>query len=390
MSSTPIFNAADAAILSQRNLMKPAIGKRRKISSSIVSSDSSSSSGDSEGSGFRQDHFLIVPEMLESEETLQYLGWGADKATNIWRRWVSVTADDTDVARYTMYEFGFLEFALEAVPSSELEDGQEAWTTHMLGWGVAAELVDAIMDTQFADVRGTESAQYWVRDTMSIRYLGLEGLKKASILRDELRQNPAGSFRGNIAVATTTARPSNVPGNLVLYKAISKDRIEKDENGKIIYSSIVSSTPSDFRGYGGTLLYFTPDIEVAKIYRQYIKKRGEFPPVMLQLTLSNAFVESLPPQILLFEDLWKQIIYTCRSRKNLKRDLSGFHKYPLIIAPISRSPNDTISRLRDCGQLSENYVLQVNGKKAIQYAFQGEDVLTQLEEEEGELKVMVD
>ncbi|KAJ8063818.1 hypothetical protein OCU04_007677 [Sclerotinia nivalis] len=361
MASKPIFNAVDDAFLTERNLVKPAVNRRRLIATSISHSEppSSSESEGSEGSAEDARVYTLIPEFLESEETLEWLGWASQKAAEIWARWRTIQATETQ---------------------------HDDWEEHMRNWGVISELIDAIMDAEFSNVRLTESAQHWVRDTMEIRYLSLERIKRDSDLRAENINTPS------TGIATDTVpRTSNVPGHLALYKAISTERVRRDMEGNIEIGSLVSGTPSDFRGFGGTVLYFAPDFQVAEQYRNHIKRRASTsPPLIIRLSLPNAFMEGLPPHVIEFGNLWRQVIHTCRSGRDLRGDLKYIHRLPLIIAPIAHSPNQAIARLRDWQQVAIRHVLRLEGQQStpVQYIFQGDDTVEQIEEV-CELKVVV-
>ena len=382
MTSLPIFAAADAARLTAQSLIQPATRRRRQISSSLMFSEASSSSENSADSGVGLVPSFIVPEYIESVETLEYIGWGEEKATDIWARWEIVKQTESNEAAFQQQ---FLEYALSAIPDLKLEDRQEDWDAEMLNWGVGAELRAAIMDEAYTNIRLTESAQYWVKDTMEIRYLSLERLQRDSQMRAQTSAtstNNATDTRENPVVITQLATSSTVPGKLALYKAIAKDRVGRDSTGKISIESLVSGTPSDFRGVGGTTLYLTPTLEVAEHYRGYIRRRyNGAAPLMLELSVTNSFIEALPPFILRFGDLWKEIVYTSRRGLLLRGDLKRIHRLPLIIAPIARSHNRTISSLNDYHQISSvRHVLYVEESEAIQYVFQGDDMLYSLEE----------
>ncbi|KAF4631242.1 hypothetical protein G7Y89_g6897 [Cudoniella acicularis] len=382
MTSVPIFAAADATILTAQSLIQPATRRRRQISSSLMFSEASSSSDNSANSGVGLVPSFIVPEYIESVETLEYIGWGEEKATDIWARWEIVKQTESNEAAFQQH---FLEYALSAIPDLKLEDRQEDWNAEMLNWGVGAELRAAIMDEVYTNIRLTESAQYWVKDTMEIRYLSLERLQRDSQMRAQTSvtsTNNATNTRENPAVITQLATSSTVPGRLALYKAIAKDRVGQDPTGKISIESLVSGTPSDFRGAGGTTLYFTPTLEVAEHYRGYINRRyNGAAPLMLELSVANSFIEALPPFVLRFGDLWKEIVYTSRRGLLLRGDLKRIHRLPLIIAPIAHSHNRTISSLDDYHQISSvRHVLYVEDSEAIQYVFQGDDMMYSLEE----------
>ncbi|KAH9217060.1 hypothetical protein DL95DRAFT_386889 [Leptodontidium sp. 2 PMI_412] len=386
MASRPIFAATDAAILTTHGHIQPATRRRRQISGSLMFSEASSLSENSVDSGVSLVRSFVIPEFMESVETLEYIGWGEEKATDIWARWEIVKQTESNEITFQQR---FLEYALSAIPDLKLEDRQEDWDAEMLNWGVGDELRAAIMDEAYTNIRLTESAQYWVKDTMEIRYLSLERLQRDSRMRAQISAtstnnatNNATDNRENPEVIPQVATSSTIPGRLILYKAIAKDRVGQGPTGEISIESLVSGTPSDFRGVGGTTLYFTPNLEVAEHCRGYIRRRyNAAAPVMLELSVPNSFIEALPPYFLRFGDLWKEIVYTSRRGLLLRGDLKRIYQLPLIIAPIACSQNRTISSLDDYHQISSaRHVLYVEDSEAIQYVFQGDTMLYSLEE----------
>ncbi|KAH8659304.1 hypothetical protein BGZ60DRAFT_492881 [Tricladium varicosporioides] len=316
---------------------------------------SEASSENSADSGVGLEPSFIVPEYLESVETLEYIGWEEGKATEIWAKWEIVKEIQSNEAGL---QYEFLEYALTAIPYFRPEDRQEDWDSEMLNWGVGAELRAAIMDEVYTNIRLTEART------------------------SAFSTNNAINTPGNTTAITQLATPSTVPGRLNLYKAIAKDRVKHDPTGKISIDSLLSGTPTDFRGAGGTTLYFTPTLGVAEYYRGYIRKRcNSAAPLILELSVPNSFIEALPPYILKFGDLWKEIVYTSRRGSLLKGDLKQIHRLPLIIAPTAHSHNKSISSLEDYHQISPiQNVLYIEGSEAIQYVFQGDDMVYNLEE----------
>ncbi|KAF7921072.1 uncharacterized protein EAE97_011340 [Botrytis byssoidea] len=385
MAAKLIFNPSDDAFLTQRNLIKPATRRRRLISSSILqseslsSSDSGSGSGSSEGIDMKD--FTIIPEFLESEETIEWLGWNPTKAAEIWNRWKEI--QETEQDQGTIFEVEFLQCALGHIPGRSFEDGSSDWEEHMRSWGISDELSDAIMDADFTDIRCTESAQHWVTDTIEIRYLSLERIKRES------DQRTINNHTMNPSVASSAVpRYSRVPGLQTLFKAISTERLRYSDS-KINIDSLVSEGATDFRGYGGAL-YFTPDYKVADNYRRYIRRRvGSTRALMIQLTLPNAWIEGLPPRVLEFGDLWKKLVHTSRQGNRLTGDMKYIRNLPLIIAPIAHSPNKAITRLETWTEVGIQHVLKMPGQETlpVQYAFQVEDNFEEIEQI-GELKVV--
>ncbi|KAF5877741.1 uncharacterized protein Bfra_002109 [Botrytis fragariae] len=383
MAAKPIFTAPDDAFLMQRNLLKPALHRRRLVSSSISQSVSlsSSDSGLSEDSGVDTKDFTMIPEFLESEETIEWLGWNPTKAAEIWNKWKVI--QETEQEQGTIFEVDFLQQALGHIPRRNFEDSSSDWEEHMRCWGISDELIDAIMDVEFTDVRCTKSAQHWVTDTIEIRYLSLERIRRESDQRT--RNNHV--FNPSIA-STGVPRYSTVPSLQILFKAISTERLGY-KGGKIHVGSLVSKAATDFRGYGAAL-YFTPDYQVADRYRQYIRRRvNTSPALIIQLALPNAWIEGLPPRVLEFGDLWKKVVHTCRQGYNMTGEMKFIHNLPLIVAPIAHSPNKAIARLDTWQEVNIQHVMKVEGQETppVQYVFQGDDNLEEIGQV-GELKMV--
>ncbi|TGO48761.1 hypothetical protein BCON_0230g00040 [Botryotinia convoluta] len=359
-AKSPIFQPTDADALTRAGHLKPAHGRRREVSSHLMSEEYISSSSGSEDT-------QIVPDLLVSPETLIYLGWGQQKAGEIWRRWREIKEAETEDGREVIFEMEFLDFVLERyVPEVNISNDREASIEQMELWGLAGELINCIMASAFEDVRTTETIQYWVRDTMSIRYLGLEGLQKNSARRDEKRRNGTDDDGSEIRAAVARAPSSTAPGYTLLFKAISSTQVGYLPDGSMDIESLTSLPPTDFRGRVFAPLYFTPSLRVAKVYRDYARNRTSSPVLMIQMNVPNSFIEALPPYICSFGDLWKQVVYTCRGGNNLRGTMARIHSHALIIAPIAKGDNNAIARLRDWREVTMNNAMHVDGEEAIQ------------------------
>jgi hypothetical protein len=195
------------------------------------------------------------------------------------------------------WEYDFLDFAIGEI--------QEELDVAMTGVGLREDIREAIMDPVFEHIRTTESITYWVKDALEIKYLSLEGLQKESKRRRE----------GRLAAPMTEVKKveTNFPGRINLYKAITKERLKYDKTGKIIFWKLKSSTPSDFCGDNGLYFYFIPTIGVANWYLKYIRRRdGPDAGVVISVTTPNEYIEHIPPYVLPFGDLWKEIIWISR------------------------------------------------------------------------------
>src|SRR3954451_13693846 len=111
--SSFIFDDNDANNLMGRNLMQRTDGRRWRINSSLVFDSSSSSEDSSVDSALDVTLAFTVPELIESEECLEYLGFRDARAADIWADWLVVKSveENSNTLRHS-----FLDYALSAIP----------------------------------------------------------------------------------------------------------------------------------------------------------------------------------------------------------------------------------------------------------------------------------
>ncbi|KAI1214165.1 uncharacterized protein F4807DRAFT_468115 [Annulohypoxylon truncatum] len=132
--------------------------------------------------------FRTIPENLISLATLRYLGFNEETATYIWHRWTNwppgPIVRETDDDRGADFVMTFIDFATDHVTAKReldaFEDRNLDWFNFMDECGICPELVNHIMDPVFKDIRLTQSCLFWVKDTMELRYRGLQEVQKAS------------------------------------------------------------------------------------------------------------------------------------------------------------------------------------------------------------------
>ncbi|KAI9736301.1 MAG: hypothetical protein M1834_001187 [Cirrosporium novae-zelandiae] len=345
----------------------------------------------------------MPPQTLESVETIIYMGYTEAKANEIWKAWLEVEASQ---AGGNEFQWGFLEYVLPIEKRAENDNDagegleEDDWDGMMKWLGVADELRSKIMDPEFVNVRLTESARFWVHDTMELRFLMLE----------ERMEKEARGERGhsNQEHATTTPPATSSPqppcpappsGFTELWKSKSAYRIHRDSNQKIPLVCLSSKTPSDFRGHMGTHLYLFAQKEVALNHQQYLRKRVPgSPTIMIRMLIPNRYIEiHLRPLVMEFGDLWKEVVHTSRRGINFsgRGKLGYIRKEWLIIGPVSRSRSSRgIGRLGHWGEVSEGNVAWVDVEweeeeegfrrqrqvQARQYVFQGDDTIDDLSE----------
>lgn len=130
-----------------------------------------------------------IPEDLISRETLLYVGLSENKATELWHRWINwpafgprreIDVDDGGLqVTFIDYILGTLENQVDTA-----EDDDAAWNACLSTCGIDVTVQVAIMDPVFKDLRLSNSCLYWARDTIEMRYAGLEEIQRTSRERD--------------------------------------------------------------------------------------------------------------------------------------------------------------------------------------------------------------
>ncbi|KAF4962446.1 hypothetical protein FSARC_9475 [Fusarium sarcochroum] len=356
--------------------------------------------------------FAKVPWQLISEATIEYLGFTPRLAAQIWRGWINWPADgpqrEIDPEDDGL-QVSFLDFVKGHVSHSidTSEDDDSVWKRCMQHWGVATELQEAIMDRRFKYLRLNNTCVRWVRETIKMRYAGLEDIQRASRERGQaLRRagfRPRGSNPSDSSASHPVSRISgghrdpfpeisvgscssssdvdtrDAPEMTFLYKAIDQARIRGvvDDKGRLNERWIhllSENTPSEYSG-NRTMYHFTTSFELAKYYAAYTKRRAKLETVVVvRIAIRNKAVEDMPEgmiqRIYWPDPEWKELIWTCRTGP-VPRSLLKYRDAALIIGTMSGRVS-TDRRSSSWQDISEDSVLKIDGQPAIQYAFSSE------------------
>ncbi|KAL6818446.1 hypothetical protein GGI42DRAFT_310010 [Trichoderma sp. SZMC 28013] len=436
----PIISTIDAETLVNQGLLSPAnsdgvrrIHKRRLNRSSDeenqhlplspVSTISSSSQSDS-------DLYTTIPEELVSLATIKYLGYNDQMAAQIWSKWTaqapgipvpeSISLGPFEL-RFIQHIVGYSFGHRGDLDSDTDSDDDAKWNEVMDRSGINNETQRAIMDPVFRQVRLTESCQFWIQDTVEMRYEVLQEVQAASREREQMIQRaasrPGGSashgtsrggassrsvsetlrttpgFSPHTAMSEAALSATNAPGSITLYRGMKKSLLDDlfDSSGNLDNIRTLSSLPqTDFSG-NLNAYYFAVDRDVAIHYASYTKRRGEGCPVVLvHATFKNSTIESLPETKLqrLYwpsED-WKRLVFLSRKNRKIPSELRKFNQAALIIGTIAGKPNSVYARLNHHTEITGEFVFKNSaGRNAIQYVFlnpDGEELM-----EKAELKV---
>ncbi|ELR04606.1 hypothetical protein VC83_04151 [Pseudogymnoascus destructans] len=387
MSNKSILAPFDAANLQNRGLLGPG----NTTSSQRLHKRCLNRSSDEEHSDIplsapisSQNAFATIPAVLISLETLIYVGLSGQKANELWNQWTNWQRGPYDPRRETDPDDGgltvtFHDFIIGWSVTNRADavgdDDDHEWRKCLDACGIDAATQDAIMDPNFTYLRRTNSCLYWAKDTIEMRYAGLEEIQRTSLTREaELKQAappiPSGSedaqgsgYQGNVGLTSTSSTSQgqrsisglqqkgaagieadvcgssraiaalNAPGYTTLYKGLDQARITGlfDDSGAVAEIEILlSSAPSDFCGISSRF-YFALDHTVARYYAAYVKKRAVCESVVIVcLQIPNAAIESLPPnkiqRMLWPSSEWKELVWFSRKGKTPPPHLDKYHE----------------------------------------------------------------
>ena len=331
---------------------------------------------------------VTIPEVLFSEQTYQYCGFTPAVAGQLWSRFQRNIDEfpEFDDPNHRDYFSSFAFARINRIPEPSFFNDME-WTAALQDMGLNSKTQNAIMLAGFSDLRRTESAAFWAKDTVDSRLGGLEDVRRASWERsqqgDRCRQRAQRGERPSVVskipgMAVETARDAkqNTPGSIVLWKGLAKYRtvgLFSPENTVEDFGPTQSLPPSDFST--SPWYYWVVDKEIAMRYVKWAKNRNEVgETVLLRLEVSNNLIEPLQASVLQYpSDLWKRFIHSCR-RLRVPKELAYLQNKTLLIGHIGTGTT-AIAKLKDWKEIGVRHTLRRKSDNGIasQYAFSDMD-----------------
>jgi hypothetical protein len=378
------------------------------------------------------ENFSTIPEILVSLATLQHLGFTKTAAEQIWDRWTNWPPGAPGrFGKDPNGQITFLEVALGHLTVGRSvdiwDDDTQKWHHCMTTCGIDVATQEAIMLPMYRKIRLGGSCIFWLKDTVALRYRGLVAVQAASreramaIQRTATRPyHPSSQFTQLTTTGPTESLPGStgsrsvsatmrqapgisastafsaavrsaptVPGLITLYKGLDQARLEGffNDRGEIAHwPHIISDPPTDFLGNEAGY-NFAADRRIAEMYACYAKRRDSVSSVViLHVSIPNHLIESLSDtdlQKVYWPNLeWKSLIWHCRTRRRLPKDMAKFKRAQLIIGTIATHPAEVYRRMHSLMEINEDCVLKTDeGRSGIQYVFRGdggEEFLEQL------------
>ncbi|KAH8908072.1 hypothetical protein BR93DRAFT_592969 [Coniochaeta sp. PMI_546] len=135
------------------------------------------------------DLFAMIPTLLVSHETLQYVGLNETTAAKLWADWNNWPSTgprrevDEDDGGLVVTFLDYILGAFERHRDCTHQDDQECHEC-LSDLGLDAGTISAILDGKFRYLRMTQPCIYWAIDTIHMRYAGLQDIQRASRERE--------------------------------------------------------------------------------------------------------------------------------------------------------------------------------------------------------------
>ena len=368
---------------------------------------SESSSSDSEGS-------IEVPIVIESLETLEFLGFTPEAGKRILARF-----EDASDLMEDAYLLDFAKGQIRSVP--DVGCPEDDWNSAILAMGITQTLSDKIMDPEFRDLRLTQNARYWVIDIIEAKFLFLTSLdtnvlgsrasaqgpvslqarlersKKSSgassqAQKHKAEREPQPQLQTSAAPQAISATESILlkGGDCArLQKAIRLDTDLTDVNR---IQNARSTPPGDFAGFAMGL-YLTKQRQVAYQYASYTRKRletaGEDPIAVgiLQVVIPR---ELTAGSVDIYGETWQEFVWNHRMQRPTPDHLRWIDDAPMVIGPVVMCSPDKFKKLVHDGMKHEALepLKLAGGETASQYFLKEDDLMRKINEQ-GRFKIEI-
>ncbi|EFX06424.1 hypothetical protein CMQ_6745 [Grosmannia clavigera kw1407] len=376
--------------------------------------------------------FATIPVSLISHDSLVYLGFSAAKSDEIWSQWTDWPSEgpsreiDPDNGGLQVTFIDFVRCRLRNYEDT-YEDNDDQWCQCLSLCGMSKAVQDAIMDPQFKRIRLTNSCIFWIRDTIVMRYAGLEDIQRASRQReiDLIRvrdcQDGSGSGRGAqsrngrdgspqpddhqqatpwvphvLWNSATMMEVRNNYGHIVLFKDVVHAQVAGlfDDSGKVQrIEKLLSHSPSDFSA-ARSLFYFTPDHREAEYRCAYAKRRANCESVvMVCLTIPQTAIDKLrrPKLQRLYwpSPEWKQVVWRSKTVRSLPSALRKYRDALLIIGSVANGTQRKFENMKSWADVADDAVCcdVSSGDPTVQYVFSSEEEGCKFLKKYGKLEV---
>jgi hypothetical protein len=345
----------------QPNSIGPAQNGTRKISLQLLSPPSSVSSrslSTSSDTAFAPDtRHILVPEILESALSYEFIGFCKDTAVALYQQWMNIKPS-------TKLDIDFVGFAKKHVESNTqtILDQDDNWMSAMEQLGIRSGIRDALMKAKHSQIRGTMVLSEWLYIILDVNFGTLENLNETIQTHLDTGVQEPNMRGGHEEVDEHPSIPDN---HIALYKTLPFQAFKEcfNEDGTIHLGKLESKNPTDFCRKLNDICV-SPDVRTLEIH------------VPLE------YVQSLKVWRLEFDDRWKELIWCSRRAEYYPTEWDKEHcRQELIIGPIAHGANKHYSRMKDWKKIGpNNIIMSPDGTEmSSQYVFMKERNLQALE-----------
>ncbi|KAF2865060.1 hypothetical protein BDV95DRAFT_508055 [Massariosphaeria phaeospora] len=352
-----------------------------------------------------------LPRSPESAAALEFIGFTPAVAVDIYNRCFAQSPQDRDMNTFDRMYRGPVSY-LNALPRDM------APTETMQIIGLKPEVIEALNDPEFADVRGTQSLHYWVRDTLDISYAALIDLTRRlkhvatlALVRKWSRDLQteivleSGSFATGQGPRTgtptaTISLPSDVeglPANAVTVQAAGPELPDHDilwmgraaghvkkrpfiaEDGSVLMRALCNDPHNDFNT-GSVALYLSPERSTAERYRLWAASRCPYSETWaIRIQIPRTFTQGLRQEHIWYSAEWKEYVWYCHtggwgSGSEVRSRFAKFEAAELLVGHVGRPGGSFahVKRLEDVqSQITHDHLLDPSSR-ATQWVFKHE------------------
>lgn len=297
------------------------------------------------------------------------MGMAEPRATRIYNGYLAAKAAEAEEPyglEDCFEDYTRISFVHFIPDSDDIWDLSDDWRGFLIRMGCTEELQDVFMDEDFLDVRCTQSAKTWMRDTMVVRY---------GYIRDVLE--------GGKSALMEEPKEFDKPWDhedTILWKAIDRERLCV-RGGFRMNRVFKSKLHDDFLSDGVISLY--QQREVADKFAAFLQRRKwDVPPLMVRVTLPNYAIWP-HKRMLPFSDLWKMVVFLRKRGYCLPQtpEFENIGHKSLILGPVSMARELYVDKMSSWEELGEEHVMkvEVDGAEveAIQWNF-GDEIYRDL------------
>ncbi|OBT86046.1 hypothetical protein VE02_05525 [Pseudogymnoascus sp. 03VT05] len=357
-----------------------------------------------------------MPTAVISAEVLEFVGFNQATAKTVCERFMNRPDPSINVDSFLDYATSQVQ-QMRVLETTDYTDREIMAREAMALVGLTTDFQDRMLGPRFKTVYGTENLLFWVLDTLKVGYLALEQLhdrlkdrvriieaKGKVKAKRALKQENSSNGPSQAALPQTTATVSqtpkdhSLPANLisietgpalpspleymVLYKATAALEMGGnswiDDDG-IVDMNVMSSVPGGDFSYRSMVHGWTPEREVAKLYREWAQRRCPYSETwVVRICVPITLINSIPTTELWFSPDWKEFVWYCRRKRRPPEKFNYLdpenRAIGLIKGHISTNMAQQVAHIRKAdvqSTISDDFVLRnpITGSMGTQWVF---------------------